>query len=648
VDSAHASATAASLDQATIDSLSAHVAILDDAGTILAVNAAWKLFGATNGGGEGDGVGANYFQVCDRAVDDDPRSRASEIADGLRDTLAGVRDEYVVEYPCDSPSERRQFVLRATRFAGEGSTRVVLQHQNVTVHRAAEEAVLLRGQLLDTVDAAVIALDTDGLVTAWNRGAELMYGYRSDEALGRVAARLIVPEASLAFTPDAMSDLRAEGRWEGELVLQRKDGTQFPAYVRNATLETVGGGVTGYVGVSIDMTERLRAERDLRSTRDYLRAVTDSMGDGLCTLDDRGRIVFLNARAEELLGWTTAELAGQGLHEALHHLGPDGSPVAAEDCPLVEARGNRSVARIEDDVLVRRDGTLLPVRQVQTPLETDDSSGGFVLVFSDITGRKRQERDAERRLRDLSWIERIRQALDEDRFVLHAQPIVEIGTGRIVQHELLIRMLDEEGSTFAPGLFLPVAETYGLIGEIDRWVVRQSIALAAEGDAVELNVSAHSLSDPTFYHYVDAELRRSGADPTLLVFELTETALMRDEEAALRWIAAISKRGCGLALDDFGTGYGGFSYLKRLPVDYLKIDIEFVRDLTSDPASRQVVEAVVGLARGFGIKTVAEGVEDDETLALLRELGVDYAQGYGIGGPAPLSETIKAGEPCRT
>jgi PAS domain S-box-containing protein len=380
----------------------------------------------------------------------------------------------------------------------------------------------------------------------------------------------------------------------------------------------------------------------LRAAADYLRAVTDSMGDGLCTLDEDGRIVLLNPRAQELLGWTTEDLRGQNAHEVLHHTHADGSPHDAADCPLVAARLLRGAAQIDDDVLVRRDGRLLPVRLVMTPFQTEDGVGGFVLILADISARKRKDRDAARRARDMLWIERIRHALDHDRLVLRAQPIVEIGTGRTVQHELLIRMLDVDGEDVPPAMVLPVAEEHGLIGEIDRWVIRQGVGLAAAGHPVELNVSAHSLDDPSFSDYVGEALERSGADPALRVFELTETALLRDEEAALHFVAAVSGRGCRLALDDFGTGYGGFSYLKRLPVDYLKIDIEFVRDVTSEPASRKLVEAVVSLAHDFGIQTVAEGVEDARTLAVLKEYGVDFAQGYGLGRPAPLEQTIYA------
>jgi EAL domain-containing protein (putative c-di-GMP-specific phosphodiesterase class I) len=209
-------------------------------------------------------------------------------------------------------------------------------------------------------------------------------------------------------------------------------------------------------------------------------------------------------------------------------------------------------------------------------------------------------------------------------------------------------MVDLDGSPIPPGLFLPAAERYGLIREIDRWVVRRGAALSAKGHAVELNISADSLGDPEFATMVERELLTSGADCSRIVIELTETAVLRDEDAGHDFVKRIQRLGCRLALDDFGTGYGGFTYLKQLQIDYLKIDIEFVRDLPSNEASQHVVRAVVNLAQGFGQKTVAEGVEDAETLELLRVLGVDYAQGYHLGRPAPVSDvfpSLSRGEP---
>jgi EAL domain-containing protein (putative c-di-GMP-specific phosphodiesterase class I) len=179
-----------------------------------------------------------------------------------------------------------------------------------------------------------------------------------------------------------------------------------------------------------------------------------------------------------------------------------------------------------------------------------------------------------------------------------------------------------------------------LVTSIDRWVIAQAIDLAAAGHPVELNLSARSFSDPTLPYFIQQLLDRTGADPKLLVFELTETALLHNDRAATCFAERIHAMGGRLALDDFGTGYGAFTYLKHLPVDLLKIDIEFVRDAVREPASRSLIDAVVSLADAFGLATVTEGVEDEATLALLRDLGVDHAQGYHLARPAPLSDTL--------
>jgi EAL domain-containing protein (putative c-di-GMP-specific phosphodiesterase class I) len=188
----------------------------------------------------------------------------------------------------------------------------------------------------------------------------------------------------------------------------------------------------------------------------------------------------------------------------------------------------------------------------------------------------------------------------------------------------------------APGAFLPVAEEFGLITEIDRWVIDRGSEIAATGEAVQLNVSGRSINAPGLVDHIEQAIRRTGADPTSIVFEITETALISDGPAARSFVEAVHALGCKIALDDFGTGYGGFTYLKQLPVDFLKIDIEFVRDVESNSASRNVIQAIVGLAAGFGLKTVGEGVEDEGSLNLLRELGVDFAQGFHVGRPSPV------------
>ena len=169
-------------------------------------------------------------------------------------------------------------------------------------------------------------------------------------------------------------------------------------------------------------------------------------------------------------------------------------------------------------------------------------------------------------------------------------------------------------------------------------MIKRATQIAASGCPVELNISARSIGDLDVLEHIERSVEQAGAHPANLVFEITETAIVEDEAAARRFAERLHLLGCRIALDDFGTGYGGFTYLKQIPVDFLKLDIEFVRDLATSEASRHVVQAVVSLARDFNVQTVGEGVEDAATLELLTRLGVDFAQGYHLARPAPFAE----------
>jgi PAS domain S-box-containing protein len=391
--------------------------------------------------------------------------------------------------------------------------------------------------------------------------------------------------------------------------------------------------------VIVDASERAQAAQELREARDHLRAVTDSMGEAVCTVDGPGHVSYMNAAAERLLGWSVAEIRGRTLHEVVHFRRSDGSPYPIEESALARGHHDRTPVRVDDDTFVRRDGSDLPVSWVLEPFDSP-AGNNSVIVFSDNTRAKIAQQRLQFEVEQLSQVRDLHEALQERRFELFAQPIIDLTTGATVSHELLLRMRERDGGMRLPGAFLPAAERCGLIRELDRWVIGEAAKLAGEGHHVELNLSAASLGDPGLYEdFADALIQHS-AEPANIGVELTETAIMQDEELAGTFIERLGTLGCELALDDFGTGFGGFGYLKRLPVDFLKIDIEFVRDLRTNMASRHVVQAVVGLAAAFGHRTVAEGVEDEQTLDMVREMGVDLAQGYGIGRPAPLSETV--------
>jgi PAS domain S-box-containing protein len=289
--------------------------------------------------------------------------------------------------------------------------------------------------------------------------------------------------------------------------------------------------------------------------------------------------------------------------------------------------------------LIRPDNVTTWISETLTPLH--DSAGAVVGLFSqviDITDQKAREQTLTDQVKEVSWIARTREALDEGRLVLHAQPIIDLATGETVHHELLIRMLDSDGSIVAPGAFLPAAEKYGLITEIDEWVIGQGARIARQWGPVAINLSAASVGNPDLLATVERAIADARTRPGDLIFEITETALMENLDRGELFAEQLVRLGCRLALDDFGTGFASFTYLKRLHADHLKIDIEFVRDLTHSERDQHVVKAIVALATGFGQQTIAEGVENEDTLTLLRQLGVTHAQGYHIGRPRSIAE----------
>jgi EAL domain-containing protein (putative c-di-GMP-specific phosphodiesterase class I) len=269
------------------------------------------------------------------------------------------------------------------------------------------------------------------------------------------------------------------------------------------------------------------------------------------------------------------------------------------------------------------------------------------------------------------WLERLRRALRGGLFELHYQPIVALATGEVSHYEALVRLADEpDGRLIAPGEFLPTAERYGLVRAIDRLVVERVAALlgtpasqdpyvlqdarapqwalasernhavpgacAPAGTRVAINVSALSATDEGMLSHIERQLAHHGVDPTRLVVEITETAAISDMDRARDFCEGLEALGCAVALDDFGVGFGSFYYAKRLPFRYLKIDGDFIRGLCENATDRIMVSAIVEVARGMGRATIAEFVGDEPTMELLRELGVDYAQGFHVGRPRPL------------
>jgi PAS domain S-box-containing protein len=394
----------------------------------------------------------------------------------------------------------------------------------------------------------------------------------------------------------------------------------------------IDGEIVGVGNVVVDITERTEAE-------EFRAVVMDNMAEGLYALDADGLVTYMNPAAALMLGWAEDELRGKPMHATVHFQRADGKKVPTEECSLLQVRTQGRSIRMLDDAYTRKDGSIFPVAYSSAPLRSGATVQGVVVVFRDITEEKKEQAAAQRELDALMWVGRIRDAIDENRLVLYSQPIVPLADGR-PSEELLLRMIGRDNEVILPGSFLPVAEKYGLIGEIDRWVITRATRRAATGRRViEVNLSAASIGTSDLLPFIEQQIREAHADPANLVFEITETALMHDITTGEAFARGLATLGCGLALDDFGTGFGSFTYLKKLPITHLKIDIEFVRDLVTSPDNLHVVKAIVSLAHAFGLKTIAEGVEDEQALTLLRAEGVDFAQGFHLGRPRPTSDS---------
>jgi diguanylate cyclase (GGDEF)-like protein/PAS domain S-box-containing protein len=246
----------------------------------------------------------------------------------------------------------------------------------------------------------------------------------------------------------------------------------------------------------------------------------------------------------------------------------------------------------------------------------------------------------------LAAAEHIQRALTHDQLELHCQPILDLATNEVSQYELLLRLRTNDGSLLPPSAFLYVAERFGSIVAIDSWVVGQAVALiamqakAGRSLTLNVNISAKSIGNAQLVAVIDRALADARIDPACLVFELTETAAIGNIDNAKKFTTELRSRGCRFALDDFGSGFGSFYYLKHLPFDYFKIDGDFIRGFGANTTDQLVVEAIVGIARGMGKKTVAEFVTDQDMTDRLRRSGIDYAQGFHIGVPRPIIETF--------
>jgi diguanylate cyclase (GGDEF)-like protein len=462
--------------------------------------------------------------------------------------------------------------------------------------------------------------------------------------------------------------LKMDGRTAGA-VLVLNDMTRESEYINRLSHQASHDALTG-------LTNR-------RAFEERLGALIGSLAHG----HDRHSVMFVDLDQFKIVNDTCGHAAGDELlklvaktlqsclrdADVLARLGGDEFGVilqgtSLEDAADVAERLRVCLHEIDFTWRTRAFSTsasigLIEVTDATTSLEEALQAADVACYLAKEKGRNRVQIHAtgdaelERRIGEMAWVQRIRRAAEEDRFALFAQeiaPLSEANGGRHV--ELLVRLLDANGGHVSPGSFLPAAERFGLMPLIDRWVVshafREIGAHFADPDAPQIdlwsiNLSGQTIGEPDFCEFVRGEFRRNGLPHDLVCFEITETCAIANFDTARTFIEAMKALGCSFSLDDFGAGMSSFGYLKQLPVDYLKIDGSFVRDIAEDATDRAMVEAIHRIGHITGKKTIAEFVETEEILEALREMGVDYAQGYAVAKPRPLAELRSEETPSR-
>jgi diguanylate cyclase (GGDEF)-like protein/PAS domain S-box-containing protein len=547
---------------------------------------------------------------------------------------------------------------------------------------------------LQSIGDGVITTDAKCNVEYVNPVAEELTGWKVDDASGRpideifrgfheeTCEPLENPLAVAIRRDRAIKSVRPT-------LLIRRDGNEL--YIESTASPirdgkaSVSGGVLVFhdVSESRDLNRRLsyhashdiltglvnRAEFENRVERALKSAKARETSYALLYLDlDQFKIVndsCGHSAGDALLGQLGTLLKSKiRWRDTLARLGGDEFGVLLESCSLDEAMNTAETLRmaIGEYKFVWEERTFrLGVSIGVVPITADNEDVAALLTAADSAcaaakeaGRNRihsfQENDIDlmRRRREMQWAARINNALEENRFELFRQTILPLQAEEEGAHyEILLRMRDENGGIISPGLFIEAAERYGITPSIDRWVIRSAFRwLVSEADERErltlcsINLSGQSLGDEKFLPFVVDQFQMSGIDATKICFEITETAAIASYSQANRFINALKELGCMFALDDFGTGLSSFGYLKHFPVDFLKIDGSFVKEILHDPIDREMVRSINEIGHLTGKRTIAEFAENEEIITMLKGMGIDYAQGYGVSEPKRVTRAV--------
>ena len=546
---------------------------------------------------------------------------------------------------------------------------------------------------LHSIGDAVITTDAGGNIQYFNPMTTELTRQRLEDVRGRPVRDVLrlIDEDSRRTVESSVEACLREGIVVGaeeHVVLVRADGSEVDVVNTAAPIRAKDGGLLmGAVLVIHDVSRARKMAKQLSyqashddltglfNRREFERRLgktvseveSGRVGHALCYMDlDQFKIV--NDTCGHIAGDELLRQFAAILHEKIRdtdtvaRLGGDEFGVLFERCDIEVARriAESLLSRVREFRFIWDDHAfdvgvsigLVSITSCEQSVTDIMSAADVACYAAKEAGRnlvnvyRLDDRELSQRHGEMRWVSRLGRALDENRFCLYCQRIVSVTdpTSGVPHYELLIRLLDEEGKLIPPLAFIPAAERYNLMTAIDRWVVRKALetislnASIAPGWLFSINLSGQSLGESNFLKFVIDAFDKTGIPPEQICFEITETTAMLNLTRAIQFISVLKGMGCRFSLDDFGTGLSSFGYLKALKVDFLKIDGSFVRNIASDSVNRAVVEAANQIGHAMGIQTVAEFVEDDEILRLLRDIGVDFAQGYGVAKPQPMED----------
>jgi len=610
------------------------------------------------------------------------------------ETLQEQRADAAVEEATRAYRQARVWVVALsviTLALGVWIALVVLRHTRRSERALREEKE--RAQVtLHSIGEAVIRTDAQGNVEYLNPVAERLTGWAQRDARGRhlLEVMRIVRDTTREPLQDPVALALSIGTVvtdSGDTVLLTQNDEEHAIEHTVTPIHDGAGGMAGTVVVLRDVTEMRALGRELvhQATHDpmtgllnrreferRLQQALDRARDG-----SAGALCYLDLDLFKTVNDTCGHLAGDELlkqlslllrsrvrkEDVIARVGGDEFAVLLFDCPLSKAAdiadGLRQALRdfrfMWDDKSIDVGASIGVVRVAESSGDINDvlRAADMACRIAKEEGRNRihlyqsDDLTITRHHSDISWVQRINRAIQHDRFVLYGQWIVPLVRGRqLSPHCEVLVHLEEETGAIAPIAFLSAAERYHLMPAVDRWVVRavfRALRDLPKDSPVSFNVnlSGQTLCDAEFLPFVQRELQQSGVSPARICFEITETAAVTHMSRAVGLIGALREAGCSFALDDFGSGLSSFTYLKTMPVDYLKIDGAFVRNAPADQTDLAMVSSINQVAHIMGIRTIAEYVETDTIRATLESIGVDYGQGYALARPQPLSEILE-------